>query len=108
MPGTLIEEEGESVQQIMLSEKTGLPLGVLDTPHHEYADDTFVSVNKGERRKKNETAEEKKMRKQNVKKERQLARMQKKMMKEAFSEEFGRRAHDVLVDDVGGKSVFRF
>ena len=103
-----MEEGDSSVQQIMLSEKTGLPLGVLDTRDHEYADDTFMSVNKGEARKKNETAEEKKARKQSIKKERQLARMQKKMMKEAFSEEFSRRAHEVLVDDVGGKSVFRF
>jgi protein LTV1 len=104
---TLPEEE-EAVQPILLSEKTGLPLGVLPTREEEYGDDTFVSVNRGESRKKDESLEEKKLRKQNIKKERQVARMQKKMMKEAFSEEFGRRTQEILTDDVGGKTVFRF
>jgi protein LTV1 len=103
---TLPEEE--PIQQILLSEKTGLPLGVLPTREEEYGDDTFLSVNRGEARKKTESLEEKKLRKQNIKKERQVARMQKKMMKEAFSEEFGRRTQEVLTDDVGGKTVFRF
>jgi len=110
--------DDESVQQIMLSDKTGLPLGVL--PEHggangdamnnddQLATDTYMSVNKGEPRKKKETAEEKRMRKQNVKVERQVARMQKKMMKEAFSFEFGKRATEVMQDDVGGTTVFRF
>jgi protein LTV1 len=106
-------------ETIRLSEKTGLPIGVLESGRHaDYADasycptydgaDTYMSVNKGVSRSKNETAEEKKLRKLNVKKERQLARMQKKMMKEAFNEEFSKRHHEVLTDDVGGKTVFRF
>lgn len=103
-------------QTIRLSEKTGLPLGVLPSKTHgDYTDDsyydgadTYMSVNKGEKRSKKETAEEKKLRKMNVKKERQLARMQKKMMKEAFNDEFTKRQQEVLVDDVGGQSVFRF
>ena len=106
-------------ETIRLSEKTGLPIGVLDSGRHaDYTDasydptydgnDTYMSVNKGVSRSKNETAEEKKLRKLNVKKERQLARMQKKMMKEAFNEEFSKRHHEVLTDDVGGKTVFRF
>jgi len=100
---------------IQLSEKTGMPLGFLDsasvdTGHYQTYDgaDTYMSVNKGEKRSKTETAEEKRLRKLNVKKERQLARMQKKMMKEAFNEELSKRHQEVLVDDVGGKSVFRF
>eukprot|EP00980_Cylindrotheca_fusiformis_P029437 scaffold23476_cov125-Cylindrotheca_fusiformis.AAC.5 len=101
-------QEEEPVSQILLSEKTGIPLGVLPTREDEYADETYVSVNKGEARRKNESKEEKKFRKQSIKKERQLARMQKKMMKEAFNEEFERRTHEVLADDVGGKTVFRF
>jgi protein LTV1 len=103
-------------QPIQLSAKTGLPLGVLssgtdgDYNDASYYDgtDTYMSVNKGEKRSKKETAEEKKLRKLNVKKERQLARMQKKMMKEAFQEEFSKRHQEVLVDDVGRQSVFRF
>jgi hypothetical protein len=43
-----------------------------------------------------------------VKKERQLARMQKKMMKEAFQDEFAKRQHELEQDDVGGRTVFRF
>mmetsp|Transcript_19728 Transcript_19728/g.42866 ORF Transcript_19728/g.42866 Transcript_19728/m.42866 type:complete len:565 (-) Transcript_19728:50-1744(-) len=100
-------------QTIQLSEKTGLPLGFLSNSRagdESYYDgtDTYMSVNKGEKRSQNETAEEKKLRKLTVKKERQLARMQKKMMKEAFNEEFTKRQNEVLCDDVGGKKVFRF
>jgi hypothetical protein len=29
-------------------------------------------------------------------------------MKEAFAEEFQKRGHDVIVDPVGGNTVFRF
>ena len=109
----------EEHQTIQLSDKTGLPLGVLDSKGGaDYTDpnydptydgtDTYISVNKGVGRNKKETAEEKKLRKLAVKQERQLARMQKKMMKEAFNDEYSRRQHDVIVDDVGGQSVFRF
>lgn len=106
---SVADNNSEQVQQILLSDKTGLPLGVL--PIREFAtggEDTYVSVNKGEARSKNETKEEKNARKMQIKKEREMSRLQKKMMKEAFSQEFSKRAQDVLVDDVGGKSVFRF
>jgi protein LTV1 len=105
-------DQQEQIQQILLSDKTGLPLGVLpsakNVDDHDEIDDTYMSLNKGEARCRNETAEEKRLRKLNVKKERQLARMQKKMMKEAYNDEFGKRHDQILVDDVGGKSVFRF
>jgi protein LTV1 len=110
MHQSAIHEE-EPAMQILLSDKTGMPLGVLPTRGQggqDGAGDTFVSVNKGEARKKEESIEEKKMRKLNIKKERQISRMQKKMMKEAFSDEFSKRATEVLNDDVGGKTVFRF
>lgn len=107
-----------SHQLIRLSEKTGLPLGVLGEKDNECddgyddddygAEDTYISVNKGEARRKNESIEEKKLRKVTVKKERQLARMQKKMMKEAFQDEFAKRQHELEQDDVGGRTVFRF
>jgi protein LTV1 len=114
-----IHEEQQPVQ-ILLSNKTGLPLGVLpERPgghkHNRLHDlddfdqqETFVSVNKGVARKKNETAEERKARKKAVKEERQVARIQKKMMKEAIHEEFAKRTGNVDVDDVAGKSVFRY
>lgn len=100
----------EQPVQILLSNKTGLPLGVLpergNQEDNPFEEETFVSVNKGEARKKNETKEEKRLRKQAVKEERMIARMQKKMMKEAVAEEFGKRAGNS--DDVTGKSVFRY
>ena len=62
----------EPIQQIQLSSKTGLPLGVLDSRNEEKDDDeshfydgsTTMSVNRGLARKKNETAEEKRARRQ--------------------------------------------
>jgi protein LTV1 len=101
-PETLPEEEP---LQIRLSNKTGLPIGVLP---FQTDDETFVSVNRGVARKKDETLDEKKARKQAVKQEREMARMRKKLMKEAFQDEFTKRSGDVVADDVGGKSVFRY
>jgi protein LTV1 len=107
------DEEGEQRhrEHILLSDKTGLPLGVLPVREEEeddYGGETFMSVNKGVPRSKNECKEEKHLRKLAVKKERQVARMQKKMMKEVFNDEFTKRQHEVLQDDVGGTTVFRF
>lgn len=110
-----IAEEQPAVQ-ILLSNKTGLPLGVLPGPKglssnnndDREQNETFVSVNKGEARKKGESAEEKKTRKLLVKQERQVARIQKKMMREAIQEEFGQRVHKNVANDVGGKSVFKY
>ena len=95
--------------QILLSQKTGLPIGVLPTKVPYYTDDdTLASVNKGEARRKGETKEEKRLRKQAVKQEKKIAQFQKKIMQEAFAEEFGRRNTSVMTNDVGGKSVFRY
>ena len=101
--------EDEPVQ-IQLSSKTGLPLGVLSSRYDEQDEDdedTMLSRNRGEARQKNETKEEKKARKLAVKKEREIARIQKKLMKDAFKDEFAKRS-EVTGDDVGGKSVFRY
>ena len=101
--------------KIQLSNKTGLPLGVFDKPNHaesevDYHDesDTYISVNKGEARDKEESLLEKKARKIAIKDERKVNRIQKKMMREAFREEFTKRGHDQVVDAVGGAAVFRF
>jgi len=102
----------ERPEQILLSNKTGLPLGVLPGPKGFLDDDkgkeTFVSVNKGEARKKGESKEEKKARKLLVKQERQVARIQKKMMREAIQEEFCLRNHNNVSNDIGGKSIFQY
>ncbi len=112
-----IPEEGPV--QIKLSNKTGLPLGVFDNYHHQSQSpeedhngfgesDTFISVNRGEARSKQESKMDKKVRKLTVKEERKICRMQKKMMKEAFKDEFQRRGTAEVIDAVGGTSVFRY
>ncbi len=103
----------EQPVQILLSEKTGLPLGVLPERGNKNSDDyfgehTFVSVNKGEARKKNESKEDKKARKKAIKEERQISRIQKKMMREAFEDEFSKRAGPAIGNDVAGKSIFKY
>ncbi|GAX19944.1 protein LTV1 [Fistulifera solaris] len=102
-------QEDEPVQHILLSQKTGLPLGVLPSrPVIDKFDETINSVNRGEARNKKESNEEKKTRKQAIKRERQMARIQKKATAEVFKEEFQKRAVDYGVDDVAGKTVFRY
>jgi protein LTV1 len=100
----------ETVKQIQLSKKTGLPLGILPSRYGGSPDDfdTIASVNKGEKRSKEESSEEKKMRKALVQQQRQLSRIQKKMMKEAFQDEFSKRNGENIDNDVAGKSVFRY
>jgi protein LTV1 len=102
------EEEEEEHVQIRLSNKTGLPLGVLPTKEKgdDFDFDTIASVNKGEKRSKTESVNQKKVRKQQIKQERQVARIQKKMMKEAFAAEFVKA--DGATDDMAGKTVFKF
>jgi protein LTV1 len=99
--------------QILLSNKTGLPLGVLPGPKKnngmdDFDNGTFMSVNKGEARKKEETKEEKKARKAAVKQDRQMARIEKKMMRFAINDEFSKRTANVNANDVGGKTVFKY
>uniref|UniRef100_A0A7S4HNA3 Protein LTV1 homolog n=1 Tax=Odontella aurita TaxID=265563 RepID=A0A7S4HNA3_9STRA len=74
----------------------------------EDMDDTYLSVNLGEKRDKTESKMDKKARKVAVKEERRVARIQKKMMREAFGDEFARRSGANAEDDVAGKSVFRY
>jgi len=116
--GDVIPEDGPV--KIQLSSKTGLPLGIfnnIDEQSPEQDDDdyyyndeseTYISINRGEARDKSETKLEKKQRKVAIKEERKICRMQKKIMKEAFKEEFMKRGQDVIDNDVGGSTVFRF
>lgn len=101
----------EDSQKIILSNKTGLP--IADNPASEESeedavDETVFTVNRGLARKRKEMPEEKKARKAQVKKERQLARIQKKATKEVFKDEFLKRADLCAVDDVAGKAIFRY
>jgi protein LTV1 len=100
----------EPNQHIQLSKKTGLPIlssADDDDDDDESFDDTMVSVNRGIARQKAETAEEKKARKTGIKKERQMARIQKKVTRQVYEEEFQKRAPDAS-SDVAGKTVFRY
>jgi len=92
---------GGHFEKIHLSSKTGLPLG-LDLGMNAARggrpadDDAGVSLagfsttsTLGVARDKNESAEEKRARKQAAKMERQVSRLRKKMMRVAFAEEIG-------------------
>jgi protein LTV1 len=103
-------------QHIRLSAKTGLPIVAanlrlaMPDRHQNDAelDETIVSVNKGIGRSKDETPDEKRARKLLIKRERELARLQKKITRQVFSEEFQKHAAVVGDDPVAGKTVFRF
>ncbi|CAM9425921.1 unnamed protein product, partial [Hapterophycus canaliculatus] len=77
------------VQQVTLSEKTGLPVGVL--PERTFNDAGMVSLtagkNMGEKRDAEETVEEKRRRKAEIKQSRRDKRAQKKSVKVAFTGE---------------------
>lgn len=107
------EEERAQYQQIQLSNKTGLPMGVLPSKNQDKINDddddnTNAVVNKGAARSRKETKEEKKARKIAAKQEKMISRLEKKMMKAAFADEFMKRSSDVTTNDVGGKTVFRY
>lgn len=85
---------------IRLSNKTGLPIGIMGPVKDE--EDDYVgltsavsSVNMGLARNKKETVEEKRSRKMALKHDKKLARVRRKAAKEVFEEEFRKRAVDV-------------
>jgi len=112
------EDVVAGIQKIRLSQKTGLPIGVYPTGRggtnlgddsNDDQDGTYISVNRGEARSKKETPAEKKARKAAVKKERQIARIQKKVVRDVFREEFEKhQVVDVGGDACAGKTVFRY
>lgn len=108
-------------QPIKLSTKTGLPVGVydsnknqqhvLDDGHHdndiESRGGTTLQSLLNQKRDRNETPDIKKVRKLLVKQERCMSRIQKKVSKEVFSEEFCKK-RAVPLEDISGKTVFRY
>ena len=105
-------EEGAAAKAardiIQLSGKTGLPLGVLEAKARKEAAPVGGGFNKGEGRKKGETADEKRARKQAVKREREERRAEKKTTKAVFGEAVEKRRGKGNDDDLKGKSVFRY
>lgn len=94
-------------KEIMLSSKTGLPIGVLPVTEKAVQLSTNVDTQQLTRRR-GETREERKARKEATKKMKQEARLQKRIMKGAFAEEFAKRSIAIGADDVGGVPVFRY
>ena len=94
-------------KEIMLSSKTGLPIGVLPVTEKAVKLSTNVDTQQLTRRR-GETREERKARKEATKKMKQEARLQKRIMKGAFAEEFAKRSIAIGADDVGGVPVFRY
>ncbi|GMH47686.1 hypothetical protein TrVE_jg8297 [Triparma verrucosa] len=97
-------QEEEEPQLIQLSAKTGLPLNVLEGKERKA---TGGGENKGQGRKKGETPDEKRARKQAVKEERERRRIEKKNTSVLFDEEIMKRKGKAG-DDLKGKSVFKY
>ena len=92
--------------QILLSNKTGLPMGVL--PVTSKLEKSLKIQKEQVVRRRGETKEERKARKEAAKQTKQEARLQKKMLKGAFAEEFAKRSASINADDVGCVPVFRY
>ena len=103
-----VEEQEPVFEKIKLSEKTGLPLGVLEGPERQ---ERGGGENKGVGRKQGETAEEKRIRKQAVKEERTFRREEKKDSRRVVAEEVMKRSGTsggVVGDVSAGASVFKY
>lgn len=88
-----------------MSNKTGLPLAA-DGNLSKIRKEEVVSLrNKGEARKRGESAQEKAARKEAARKDKHATKLQKKIMKQVFKEES--RKLEVGLDGVG-QSVFRY
>lgn len=105
------KKQNKALKKIVLSSKTGLPIqSPVEEEEEDYDDfdETYVSVNRGVARGKKETPEEKRLRKMQVKKDRQIARIQKKVTREVYKDEFMNRSSQGVSDDVAGMNVFRY
>ena len=95
-------------KRITLSQKSGLPLGVLPTKQSTAgAEGTISRENKGAARNKKETREEKKIRKMRVKEERQEKRKTKSQLKMAFKNDELEQQKRVAHQKLGGVSTFK-
>lgn len=97
----------ENNSTILLSRKTGLPLGVLPVTEKSSKKRTELPKKQVERRR-GESREERKLRKEAVKRSKQEARMQKKIMRGVFADESSKRLASSCGDDVAGLPVFRY
>ncbi len=103
-------------QQIQLSQRSGLPIGVIpvkkkpekeEESDDEYTDDDGeeeVEMNEGRARPKKETKEEKALRKKMVKQMKQEKRSQKKALKQAFKSE-EKEQTKILTQQQGSRKV---
>ena len=101
------DDESQVIQhRIVLSNKTGLPLDI-DNDQDSTSLTGTTCTNKGEARKRGETPQERKTRKATIKAEKQERRLQKKLVKQVFSDEFRKRTGDDT-NDVAGLTVFKY
>jgi protein LTV1 len=106
------KEKKTNAEMIQLSNKTGLPIVNTCT----YGDDdndngsntAGQSINKGMARKRDETAQEKQARKLAAKKEKHVARAQKKRIQLVFKEESRKLDAASGTNELVGQSVFRY
>ncbi|KAI8913245.1 hypothetical protein EDD86DRAFT_200052 [Gorgonomyces haynaldii] len=84
---TLIREVSKSTPQIKLSGRNRMPVIVGDESEEESEDDHEPGINKGEARPQDETPEQKRERKNRIKEEKRIQRMNKKATKNAFKKE---------------------
>ncbi|KAG2391846.1 hypothetical protein C9374_013331 [Naegleria lovaniensis] len=90
---SVIDDAPRKKKQIKLSQKSGLPIGVIgkqkvDMTEEKVEEDEFEEVvNLGQARNKNETKEERKERKKKAKELKRQKREQKKNLKNSFKEE---------------------
>ena len=99
---SIIDDRPGRKKKIVLSEKSGMPIGVVgkqqvDLNEEEIDEDDFEEVqNLGEARKKGETKEEKKERKQKMKELKQQKREMKKTLKTTFKSEQMKQQKDSI------------
>ena len=100
--------DGQPIQ-VILSRKTGLPLLQTSVVSLSILEETSViSVNLGAARRKEESKDEKRLRKIAVKEQKQISKVQKKMMRTMFQTELSKRCENTVKDDIGGVSVYRY
>lgn len=109
-PKLITEKSKKPAAQIKLSNKTGMPLGVLPTkaPKKEIEEDDGPAENLGKARSENETPEQKKERKKQQKEAKRFAREEKKAYKEAFKHEEIRQSNVIKSGATAKRVVVKY
>ena len=106
--GSVDSSAGDEPKRIVLSEKSGLPLGVLSTKAPVDGTAGEARENKGTARSKQESKEEKKLRKLRVKEERQEKRKIKGKLKAAYKDDEMEQQKRGAQQKLGGVATFKY